>query len=185
MAQNEKMYPHFNKRKATEATSLLLSWHGGRMSKIKLLKLLYIADRKALQRWERPITFDRYYSMKEGQVLSGVLDLINGRIEDSLWNEYIERPKRYSIKLRDELIELKKMTRGEVKLLKAVYDEFGKLDRFDLAAITKNYPEYKPTNTSIITHIDEILTNIHGKENVNRIREKLEEQAYLEIAIGE
>ena len=38
----------FNERKATEAAAHLLALRGGQMHYLKLLKLLYIADREAL-----------------------------------------------------------------------------------------------------------------------------------------
>jgi hypothetical protein len=48
----------FDERKATEATALLLSLRGGQMHYMKLIKLLYLADRRALLRWGIPITTD-------------------------------------------------------------------------------------------------------------------------------
>ena len=36
---------------------------GGKMSYMKLLKLLYLVDREALLRWGRPVSTDRYVSM--------------------------------------------------------------------------------------------------------------------------
>ena len=67
----------FNERKATQAAAFLLKIRGGRMSYLKLIKLLYLADRAALARWGRPITTDRHVSMNHGPVLSRVLDLVN------------------------------------------------------------------------------------------------------------
>jgi len=42
------------------------------MKYLGLLKLLYLADRDALKEIERPITGDRYFSLKNGPVLSRV-----------------------------------------------------------------------------------------------------------------
>ena len=64
----------FNEVKATQAAARLLRNRGGRMSYMKLIKLLYLADREALSRWGRPITTDKYVSMDKGPVLSRVLD---------------------------------------------------------------------------------------------------------------
>ena len=65
----------FNEKKATQAAAHLLRLRGGRMSYMKLIKLLYLADREALLRWGRTISTDRYVSMDRGPVLSRVLDL--------------------------------------------------------------------------------------------------------------
>jgi uncharacterized phage-associated protein len=63
----------FNERKATQAAAYLLKRRGGKMSYMKLIKLLYFADRVALSRFGRPITTDRYVSMDRGPVLSHIL----------------------------------------------------------------------------------------------------------------
>jgi len=57
--QPRRLLPPFNERKATEAASVLLRLRGGQMSHLKLIKLLYLADREALDRWSVPITHDR------------------------------------------------------------------------------------------------------------------------------
>ena len=64
----------FHIEKAIQASALLLKLKGGRMKYIGLLKMLYIADRIALERLEMPITGDCYFSMKYGPVLSKVYD---------------------------------------------------------------------------------------------------------------
>ena len=60
---------------------------------LKLIKLLYLADRAALIETGSPITGDRYVSMKFGPVLSNVLNLIKqaGPREDSIWHRYVRR----------------------------------------------------------------------------------------------
>src|SRR4051812_9596906 len=55
-----KMRISFNEQKATQAAARLLELRGGRISYLKLIKLLYLADREALLQWGRPITTDSY-----------------------------------------------------------------------------------------------------------------------------
>ena len=59
---------------STQAAARLLKRAGGPMSHMKLIKLLYLADRRALVRWGRPITCDWYVSMPQGPVPSFTLD---------------------------------------------------------------------------------------------------------------
>ena len=63
------MTPRFNERRATEAAARFLKLRGGRMSYLKLIKLIYFLDREALLRWGRPVTGDRYVSMDNGPVV--------------------------------------------------------------------------------------------------------------------
>ncbi len=83
----------FDERKAAQAASVLLDRHDGRMPYIKLIKLLYLADREALIETGVPITGDRFVSMKLGPVLSRVFDLIKepSPAEDSVWHSYVAR----------------------------------------------------------------------------------------------
>ena len=76
------------------------------MSYMKLIKLLYLADREALLRWGRPITFDAYVSMDRGPVLSSVLDLINGGTAPGhLPRRVADRPNREYLAERFEEFE--------------------------------------------------------------------------------
>ena len=71
---------------------------------IKLLKLMYLADRESLKMFEHSITGDRYVSMRLGPVLSKTYGLIKGYDEDeykdrlfssdsveSVWYTYIQK----------------------------------------------------------------------------------------------
>ena len=65
----------FNDRKTAQAAAWLLDRQEGRMPYLKLIKLLYLADRQSLIESGYPITGDRLVSMDRGPVLSRVLDL--------------------------------------------------------------------------------------------------------------
>src|ERR1700712_384885 len=96
----------FNEAKATQAAARLLRNRGGRMSYMKLIKLLYLADREALARWGRPITTDSYVSMKHGPVLSGVLNLITDGEDpaagQTFWSRHISEPEHFEVSLRED-----------------------------------------------------------------------------------
>ena len=67
----------FNIEKTIQAIAALLHFHGSKeMSYLRMLKLLYLADRECLQETGRPITGDRVVAMEHGPVLSSVYDLI-------------------------------------------------------------------------------------------------------------
>ena len=66
----------FSERKVTEAAGYLLRLAGGQEFHMKLLKLLYIADRTALARWGFFLSEDSHVSMEYGPVLSNTFNLI-------------------------------------------------------------------------------------------------------------
>lgn len=49
----------------------------GEISKTKLIKLIFFADFEHLKKYNRPITWDKYYRLDGGPVPSYLLDLIN------------------------------------------------------------------------------------------------------------
>ena len=122
--------------------------------------------------------------MGQGQVLSGVLDLINNNIKNPFWQDHIEQAGKDYVRLSNPA-DPKKLSRAEVKLLKDIYKRFGPWYRFDLGNYTKKLPEYKPTTGRMRTYIQDILDKIYSKDDTERIVRRLEEKAYLDIALEE
>jgi uncharacterized phage-associated protein len=152
----------FNERKATEAAAHLLKLRGGRMSYMKLIKLLYLADREALLRFGCPITTDRYVSMDRGPVLSRVLNLITEEKEpasQSLWTNAISEPDHYEVHLNKE-IEPEELSDAEIELLDEIFRQYGQLDRWSLIKITHDLPEWvDPHGSAIPISYRDILLN--------------------------
>ncbi|HTH08426.1 MAG TPA: Panacea domain-containing protein, partial [Acidovorax sp.] len=60
----------FNERKAAQAAACLLHKAGGSLSVLKLMKLMYLAERRSLKKYGDTITGDAFVSMPHGPVLS-------------------------------------------------------------------------------------------------------------------
>ena len=75
------------------------------MPYMSLIKLLYLADRRALFNHGRPISYDFFVSMPHGPVLSRTYGLI---IEEpdpdqpSYWRTYISEPDNYKVELTQD-----------------------------------------------------------------------------------
>ena len=146
----------FDEIKATEAAAQLLALRGGTMHFLKLLKLLYIADRRALQRWGIPISHDRYVSMDHGPVLSQTYNLIRDG-GSRFWSEHISPPFGYEVKLIGEP-QVRKLSRAEQALLGEVFAEYGARSRWELVEQTHQFSEWKnPHGGSIPIEIEDIL----------------------------
>ena len=180
----------FHPKKAVEAAAILMKLHGKPIKYLGLLKMLYIADRIALERIEQPITGDHYVSMKYGPVLSGVYDLIKGKpVDDALplWSEYISRGDRnknfiYLVKDpgNDELCE------EEEDILQEVYKTFGHIDPFQVAEWTHDLPEWKdPDGSAIPILVEDILKNVgKSEEEIEEIRQIALREAYLDEVLS-
>jgi len=57
----------------------LLARNGGSMDKLKLIKMIFLADREHLVRYGRPIVGGQYYTMRLGPVSSEFKDYIYGK----------------------------------------------------------------------------------------------------------
>src|SRR6266498_4606701 len=101
----KSMVLRFNEKRAVEAAARLLKLRGGRMSYLKLIKMLYFLDREALLKWGRPVTTDRYVSMDNGPVVSRIYDLIREEPApgtDPIWRHYISAPQEWEVVLLAE-----------------------------------------------------------------------------------
>ncbi len=185
--QFSSIQPDFNEVKAIEATGYLLQFYGVNqpVKFMTILKLLYLADRKALGEWERPITHDTYVSMKFGQVLSNTYDIMKGQTHSDAWDEYIENIYYNWIKLIKP-IKLKALSPAEVELLEQIYNEYGGYNEFELAEITHELPEYiDPGDSSRPTPLDKLLGVLNYEEDeIERIIDELHSEASVDSILG-
>ncbi len=176
----------FNEIKTTQAAALFLKKDGGKMSYMKLIKLLYLVDRQALMLWERPLTGDTYFSMKHGPVLSNVLDIINngGDPEDnSYWYKYISQPNNNcEIKL-NELPETDTLSQRELELIDELYEEFKDFDRWEMVKLCHEMlPEWEDVerNTRKLIEIDNILEKVDkSPDEIKAIDEEVSSLNYV------
>ncbi len=154
----------FQHERATQAAARLLASRGGRMSYMKLLKLLYLSDRKALLTYGRPITYDRYVSMDHGPVLSQTYNLMVAEESPtdapSYWRRLISEPVNYEVSLRVALPPHDQLSRVQEDILDAVFSEFGALSRWELVTVVHTLPEWKdPHGSSIPISLRDLLAS--------------------------
>lgn len=146
------MVLRFNERRATEAAARFLKLRGGRMSYLKLIKLLYLLDREALLRWGRPVTTDRHISMDNGPVVSWIYDLIREEPApgaDPIWRHYISAPQEWEVALLADP-ETDELSRAEEALIDESYAAYGKMTRWDLVRVSHELPAWQDPNGSAI-----------------------------------
>jgi len=154
------------------------------MNYMKLVKLLYFAERKALELYEHPITYDDYSSLPKGPVLSSTLNLAKGRYPHSdYWDQYIELSGR-AVRIKGEYPKLKKLSPADVKLLNQIFDELGQYNQFQLADMSEKLPEWKdPKGSSFPIELDELLQKLnYDMEDRKRIVFEIEDKSILDSA---
>jgi uncharacterized phage-associated protein len=176
----------FNFEKTLQATGILLSLDEKRMDRIRLLKLLYIADRELLAEVGRPLTGDPPVAMKYGPVPSTVYDLVKGVAgRTTEWSRHIVSTD-YSVALREDPGR-GKLSKREIEKLIEVTERYRGLDDFELSELTHSFPEWAKhykEDTSIPIPWGEIL-EAQGKGELGEVVERDEAAGrFLDAVFG-
>jgi len=133
----------FNERRVAQMAAYLLGRGKGRMNYLKLMKLLYLADRASMKRNGHPISGDRYVSMDHGPVLSQTFNLIKGAVQfaEQGWNHWIADRADYDVSLKRKVHReaLDELSEADLEVLGNVYSRFGKMDQWELVDYTHRY----------------------------------------------
>lgn len=164
----------FSSAKVTQAAARLLELRKAPMSYMKLLKLLYLADREALRTLGRAISGDRHVCMDHGPVLSLTYQLISDPPcpeENSYWHKHISPPQgEYEVQLLSPPGN-GLLSEAEEEILDRVFSERGHLSRWDLVKFTHTLPEWHdPNGSSMPIQLSEML----GVSDVEAERQKAE-----------
>lgn len=172
----------YREDKATQAAARLLRLRGGRMSHLKLIKLLYLAEREALTRFGTPLTYDAYVSMPHGPVLSATLDRINDResYEGGYWDTYITPKQNNEVALRKDAIPNDQLSPVEEQLIDEVFGRYGAMTRWQLRDFTHQLPEWSdPEGSALPIDPSDILKSEgYTEEDVADMQADWDEAAY-------
>jgi len=138
----------FNQKKAIQAVAFLLKQnHETNCSDnyMRLLKLLYFADRQSIKETGSPITGDRFVAMEYGPTLSNLLDFVKQQRPDNIeWDKYIQK-NGFNIRLiknpgNDELC------RYEIELLNKIWQQYREKGDWEIVEESHKLPEWQQNN---------------------------------------
>ncbi len=184
----------FDERKAAHAAAFFLHSAGGALPHLKLMKLLYLAERLSLGRFGETITGDSFVSMPHGPVLSMTLDHINGNLQsvEGGWAAWISDRADHAValkdpsKIRSPQDDLVALSETDIECLAEVWSEFGSWDKFKLRDYTHSgaCPEWEnPGNSSRpIPHARLLKAVGCTPEQTEAISRRLHEQRFLNAA---
>ncbi len=118
---------------------------------MKLIKLVFFADRYHLRHWGSLFTFDKYIAIKLGPSGSSTKDIYTFYdffYNNEISNEQAEYLKKIIKPISDFEIEIQETNKDHlsistIKSLDFSAKHFGKFDEFELSNITHDYPEWK------------------------------------------
>ena len=143
----------FNVRKAAQVAAFFTREEGGTIDVLKLVKLIYLAERECLERYEFSVLNDSLVSMDHGPVNSKTYNHINGcDFERDAWGEFMTGRANYRVGVaRPDLADdqLDELSFAEIGLLHDVWDNFGGMTKYQIRDWTHNHcTEWEDPNGS-------------------------------------
>jgi uncharacterized phage-associated protein len=184
-------------KKATQALNIFARKKGGKINKMKAIKLIFLADRLHLRKYGRPIVGDMYWAMKLGPVGSLAKNVaeLSSISEDALvyakkYIKPIDEKKQTFISLKQE--DLSIFSETDLECINVVYNEFSDKDQFELAEITHAYPEWIKHKKEldggkkrVRMAYDDFFTDTQKEDNLfsqNKSDLKMAKESFLELS---
>ncbi len=178
----------YSEKKASQIAAYFIFLEGEQIGILKLMKLMYLAERESLHRYGEPITGDNFYSMDHGPVLSITLNHMNNFVdsEEDGWESWISDRENHMLSLRideDPTPKLLQLCDADLEVLDIVYGKFGNYSGPQL----RNYTHEKcaewedPNSSSIPIPYSRVLKCVgHDPDVAMEIDQKIAEQRRLE-----
>ena len=178
----------YSEKRAAQTAAFFISRAGGTIEILKLMKLMYLAEREALARYGEPITGDVLVSMKHGPVLSKTLDHINGFTdsEEGGWESWVSASAGHQLGLqtaRDPAKQLTQLSDADMEILDFIWDKYGKYSKYELHDVTHRicleWEDHGYTSQQI--PYSRILNCVgHKPEVVRELEQRMREQEELD-----
>jgi uncharacterized phage-associated protein len=140
-------------KKATQIINYLVRQDGATSDfpELKVIKLIWAADRYHLRKYARTVSHNDYWAMKQGPV-GGLVKDITEFSSDYLSEEEIayaerfikshsENDKKYVTSINEA--DMNELSETDVEALNFAWEKFGKYDIWAIVDITHEYPEWK------------------------------------------
>ena len=128
----------YDELKAAQVAAFFLSRQAGRMNVLKLMKLMYLAERESYRELGEPIMSDHLVSMPHGPVLSLTYTRSNGDADPSPegWDAWIGDRAAHMVQLgkpvHDERRDLDRLSDAELAILARVWERFGQMGQYEI-----------------------------------------------------
>ena len=135
----------FRSEKAAQVVAYFLNLAGGRLDKLKLVKLLYLLERESVRTRGRLALYDEYYSLKHGPVCSSALNGLNFDLDEKVWSRYIAKVGRQDVYKVSGLTaeDFDEISASDAEILDQLWKQFGHMTSSQIRNWTHdNCPEY-------------------------------------------
>ena len=179
-----RLWHGFDVRAAAQSAAYFARMAGGSIDMLKLVKLMYLAERDFMERYDEPLYYDRFVSMDYGPVPSMTLNLINGMTIHGEWSKYIgNRKGRFIQSVGDRPLD--HLSKAETEVLARLWKKFADYDGPELAKWTHDHcREWQDPqgSTNPITH--ESVFRMLGKERASALAKEAENYRSAKAALA-
>ncbi len=149
----------FNEQKAAQAAAYLLFRAGNPLSVLKLMNLMYLAERRSFEKFGEPMIGDTLVLMDHGPVLSRTYNHMKGttRSTEKGWDYWIVDRAGHDLALRQPKAlhsperDLQQLSDADLGVLGEVWKKFGRTDQWKLRDYTRRHcPEWQDPEGSMI-----------------------------------
>ncbi len=178
----------YSETRAAQMAAFMLQLHGGRMPYLKLMKLMYLAERKAMALWGESISGDSFVAMRHGPVLSQTYDLIKAGSRypvEKGWEYYVRDEANHEVSLARAVDEddFADLSLAETDILESIFSEFGAKDQWQLVDYTHDggCPEWRdPDGSSLPIRPQDIFYALTGDmQKANKLTDRFRENSQL------
>ncbi len=189
MLYDSGMPDWFKTKKAAQVAAFFAAKGGGEIPVLKLVKLVYLADRESMRLTCYPITNDKFVSMPHGPANSMTLNYIDGNLQSGEWSALLQDRAGHMMGLarprsEDDISEL---SQQDIEVLESVWGQFGAMSRYQLRDWThdncKEWEDPKGSSHPIpparilkflgVDGADEIGAEIAGERRIESLFESL------------
>jgi uncharacterized phage-associated protein len=134
-------------KKAIQALNFFASKSGGKINRMKAIKLIWLSDRAHLRRFGRPILSDKYYAIKLGPIPSKTKNFseADGLMTDEVKtyrDSFIEPLGKYDVKSL-AAPDINVFSQTDIETMEKIFAIFGHYDKYRLSNLSHKFPEWK------------------------------------------
>jgi len=186
---------HFNVRRAIQLAAFCIRQsESDRMNSMKLIKLLYIADRESLRIAGYALTGDAAFALPHGPVLTRIYDLtktsndwafLGESPEEELWCTHFT-VDGYDLCIAKEPGE-DRLSEYDKQVISEVMHRYGQLDQFELRDLTHEFAEWRnndPGSSSRPIPLRDILEALGRQEAIETVEQAQREDQHFANVFG-
>lgn len=172
----------FKEKKSLQALVYLATKFGGKLNKMKALKLIWLSDRYHLRHYGRSITGDQYFAMKNGPVASCTRDLLQNSVFVGADGKLIDLSKFINQEASVDGYEyaavsepnLNVFSETDIKVLDLIFDRYKGYGQFTLSTLSHSFPEWtryeeqfkQSSRGRYDINIDDFFINVKDKQGL-------------------